>query len=155
MTRTKEILMLSSSKRIGLLSVAVAILAVGCFKHTYSVGNGGGDTGRAPNYSQWSHHWFLGLIGGEEPMDVKGVCPGGNATIRDVHTFVDQLIGAFTGIVWRPTTVEVWCGEGGATSSVTLTPEQLRAIGQDARTVEFVKTVDAAKAAELARINQK
>ncbi len=137
--------MVSSSKRIGLVSVAIAVLAVGCFKHNYTVGNGGGDMSRAPNYSQWTHHWFYGWFGGDEPVDVKAVCPSGNASIRDQHTFVDQLLGLLVGIVWWPTTVEIWCGEGGATS-MTLTPGQMRAIANDPRTQEMVQTVSPEKA---------
>jgi Bor protein len=140
------------SNRI-LVTVAVAAFAItGCFKHSFTVGNGGGDTSRPPTSTQSKAHYFFGLIG-EDNIDVKSVCPSGNATIKDQHTFVDGLIGAIIGIIYHPTTVEIWCeesGGGGSTQSLVIPAETLRKIAQDPRTLEYLKSVSDERADELA-----
>jgi hypothetical protein len=131
--------------------VMAAVVIAGCYKHSFTVGNGGGDTNRPPNYSQWKGHYFFGLIG-EENVDVKSVCPSGNATVKDQHTFVNLLIGSLIGIIYHPTTVEIWCDEGGgsgSTSSLVIPAETLRKMALNPRTLDFVQGVDAAQAAEL------
>jgi hypothetical protein len=89
---------------LGLL--AVMVLATGCFHHSYTVGNG------APNgrvvYSKWHSHWLFAIIG-EDKVDVSKLCPSGNATVRNDVTFINGLIGVLIGIVYYPTTVEVFC----------------------------------------------
>ncbi|GEM_PF-657448 len=159
------------NKKLGVgLSVLAALAAVGCYKHSYTVGSGG-NLNADPKYSNgFESHWFFGIIG-ESEVDIKQVCPSGNATIKDRISFLNGLIGAFIGIVWHPSTVEVYCGEGGAaapaaapaeekpaeaaepaepaTSKLQLTPEQMRRIAADPRTMEWAMKVSPLKAAEL------
>jgi hypothetical protein len=139
------------SNRILITVVTAAVVITGCFKHSFTVGNGGGDTNRPATNTQKMGHYFFGLIG-EDNIDVKSVCPSGNATIKDQHTFVDLLIGSIIGIIYHPTTVEIWCDEGGgagSTSSMVIPAETLRKLALDPRTMEFVKGVSEDRAAEL------
>ena len=142
----------------------VAALSTGCFKHSHVVG-AGGDVESEPAYSRWESHWFFGIIG-ESELNVNEVCPSGNATIKDRVSFLNGLVGALIGIVWYPSTVKVYCDQGGAAAerskaketaddvdeaaeepaeqiedeiSLTLTPEQMRRIALDPRTLEYVR----------------
>jgi hypothetical protein len=91
------------------LGLALMVLATGCFHHSYTVGNG------APNgqvvYSKWHSHWLFAIIG-EDNVDVLKVCPSGNATVRNDVSALNGLIGLIIGIVYYPTTVEVFCDVG-------------------------------------------
>lgn len=132
-------------KTLGLACTLLA-LAAGCYKHSYTVGSGG-NLNAEPKYSSWESHWFFGIIG-ESEVDVKKVCPSGNATIKDKQSFLNGLVAAFIGIVWAPTTVEVYCAEG-KTAAVTVTPEQMRSMALDPQALGWAKEVSSVKAAEL------
>jgi hypothetical protein len=134
---------------LGALFVLSSLAFVGCYKHSYNVGSGG-NLNSEPKYSHWESHWFFGLIG-ESNVDVRHLCPSGNATLKDEHTFLNSLVGAFTGIVWYPTTVEVYCGEGGKAATLRLTPEEVRRIALSPETLEWARHVSQVKAAELAK----
>lgn len=86
------------------------VLSTGCFHHSYTTGTG------APNgnivYSEWHSHFLFAIIG-DDTVDVKRLCPSGNATIRNDVTFLNGLIGVLIGIIYYPTTVEIRCDEGG------------------------------------------
>ena len=53
-------------------------------------------------------HWLFAIIG-EDNVDVSKLCPSGNATVRNDVTFINGLIGVLIGIVYYPTTAEVFC----------------------------------------------
>lgn len=147
----------SFSKVVLAGALVVGLSASGCFRHSYTVGSGG-NTQATPRYSKWHSHHIYGLIG-EDTVDVKSVCPSGNATVKDSQSFVNALIGALIGLFWYPTTVEVYCDEGGAVSDassaktlqLTLSPEQLRAIAAEPKVLAAVSALDAQKGEELAR----
>ncbi len=128
------------------LGVLCSGLAVGCYKHSYTVGTGG-NTEKEAAYSKWHAHWLVGLIG-EDDVNVNAVCPSGNATIKDSRSFVNLVVWALVGTIYSPTTVEVYCGDG-STAAATLTPEQLRAAALKPETMDMAREISAAKAAEL------
>ena len=136
-------------KSIKILGVGLACLStVGCYHHSFTVGSGG-DTSKDAAHSEWASHWLFGIIG-ESSVDVNKVCPSGNATLKDYMSFVNGLIGAFIGIIWHPTTVEVYCGAGGAkAASLTLSPEQMRTIALHPDTMAWVKSLSDVAAADL------
>ncbi|MDX2055629.1 MAG: hypothetical protein SFV15_24720 [Polyangiaceae bacterium] len=139
--------MFKSKKTLALvLGAASVLLASGCYKHSFTVGSGGDVNGTAA-YSSWESHWLFGIIG-EPSVDVKTVCPSGNATLKDKVTFLNGLVGAFVGAIWYPTTVEVYCDSGKA-AKVTFTPAQLRAAAQRPQAMEFARMVSDTKAVEL------
>lgn len=151
------------------LAIAAALTIAGCYKHSYKVGSGGNLEADA-KYSSWESHWFFGIIG-ESDVDVQKVCPSGNATLKDRVSFLNGLVGSIIGIVWYPSTVEVYCGAEGAaapaaaaappadaaekpaepaaTSKLELTPEQMRRIALDPRTLQWARLVSPTQAAEL------
>jgi hypothetical protein len=131
-----------------LAAVFMTVFTTACFTHTYTVG-AGGDVTKPPTYSASKGHFLNGLISDDNVINVSNICPSGNATIKDQHTFVNLLIGALIGIIYRPTNVEVYCGEGGTTSSVVIPPETLRQIALDPRALELAKELSDEKAAEL------
>jgi hypothetical protein len=125
----------------------ICLTAAGCYKHSYTVG-AGGDTNGTAKYSQWESHWFFGIIG-ESQIDLKTVCPSGNATVKDEMSFLNGLVGAFIGIVWHPTTVEIYCGAEAKAASLTFSPEQMRRIAVRPETLSWAKGLSEVKAAEL------
>ena len=151
------------------LAIAAALTIAGCYKHSYKVGTGGNLEADA-KYSSWESHWFFGIIG-ESNVDVQQVCPSGNATLKDKVSFLNGLVGSLIGIIWYPSTVEVYCGaeapaaapaaatppadaaekpaEPAATSKLELTPDQMRRIALNPRTLEWARLVSPTKAAEL------
>lgn len=111
---------------VGLL--ALVTFGAGCMKHVYRVGTGASESG-TPRYSQWHHHFIFGLINPSGEVDVKSVCPSGNATIVNYVSFLNGLLSyLLTGWIWTPTTVDIYCAEGGATISVPVSEESARAI---------------------------
>jgi len=133
-----------------LLAAAVGVLALGaagCFHHSYTTGTGG-NTANEPTYNEWHSHWFFGIIG-EENVDIKKVCPSGNATVKDGQTFVNGLIGALIGIIYHPTTVKVYC-DGAPKASIELQPETMRKIARRADVMRELQRVSPAQARELA-----
>jgi hypothetical protein len=142
-----------------LLLVAVASAGlVGCFSHTYKVGTGG-NTASAPKYSEWQSHFVYGLIGGGD-VDVRSVCPSGNATVKNKISFVNGLIGSLVGVIYYPTTVEVYCADGaaaastkdGKTSSLVIPAADMREMARDPKVRAWVREVAPEKAAELDQI---
>lgn len=146
---------------VGLGAICIAALAsTACHKHSYDVGSGG-NVDAEPAKDMWASHWFFGTIG-ETHIDVKEVCPSGNATIKDKRSFLNGLVAGVTGIVWSPSTVTIWCGGGGESAdaeesqgqavSIRLTPEETKAIATDQRTIEWARTVSPEAAQQLATI---
>ena len=84
-----------------------ALLATGCMKHTYDVG-AGAPRGKVV-YDNWESHWLFGIIG-ETQLDIKEICPSGNATIHDETDFLTGLVGALIGIIYRPSKVTIRSG---------------------------------------------
>ncbi len=126
-------------KKLRLVALATVVALVGgCYRHTYTVGTGASTSG-TPRYSQW-HHFFLFALLGSADVDVRAICPSGNATIVNYHSFLNQLIAyvVLGGWVWSPTTVEVYCSEGGANKEVTIPAEKMNSF---IRTPEFREAV--------------
>lgn len=58
--------------------------------------------------------FFLwGLAGGEE-INLKALCPAGVAEISSQTSIVDSLLGAFTGGLYSPRSVDITCQSGTA-----------------------------------------
>lgn len=80
-----------------LLAFTMALILTSCFAVEHTVGSGaqGSET---TSKTQWYAVWGLVPIGKE--ADSKQMAGGAeNYTITTKHTFVDQLISVFTGIV--------------------------------------------------------
>ncbi|HPQ71686.1 MAG TPA: hypothetical protein PKW95_21355 [bacterium] len=133
-------------KKVMILVLALAMLFVvtGCFKHTFTVGKGG-DGGKMV-YEKWHSHWLFGIIG-DENVNVKKLCPSGNATIHEEITFVNGLIGAFVGLVYYPTSVEIECA-GGGRAEIELNADQVAQIVSDPDFLYFVEDVAPEKMAD-------
>jgi len=113
---------------IVIFSVA-CIFATSCWKHTFTVGAGGVDGQQV--YKKWHHHFLFGLIG-DTNVDVEKVCPSGNATIKDQHSFVNGLIQTLTFGIYGPTTAKVYCDDG-KQAKIELSGEQVSEIVTDSR----------------------
>lgn len=150
------------NKMFGMLLVATTALGtVACHKHSYTVGTGGNTEGEAA-YQEWESHWFFGMIG-ESEVKVNEVCPSGNATIKDSRSFLNGLVSTFTGIVWSPSMVTVYCdGSGGgakkgdesASKEVTLylSASEVERIVHDPRTMAWAEHVDPESARKLGQV---
>jgi len=130
-----------------MLVFTLALASAACFRHSYTVGNGGDTSGEA-NYSAWHSHWIAGLIG-EDDVDIKKICPSGNATIKDSHSFLNSIVGALIGIIYYPTTVEVYCDQQKA-AVLQVSPESLRKLALNPATLEHLAKDSPAEARELA-----
>lgn len=105
--------------------LAVLVLSTAaCFQHTYHVGAG---APAAPvTTDQWRHHWLGGLISPDKEMNIRAVCPSGDATIEQEQTFLNGLVGVLTGGLYMPTTVQVRCAGGSV--ALDLTSEEVERI---------------------------
>lgn len=112
-----------STTSVVTLCLALAFAFTGCMKNQYTIGSGSPTDG-PPDSSRWNAHWLFGLVG-EDNAEVAKICPSGNATIKERTTFVNGLIGALVGVIYKPTTVQIWCS-GGSTAQLELSPEDLR-----------------------------
>lgn len=85
--------------------VSFLILMAGCYSQKFVVGEGAKGN-QVVSERQWYILWGLVPL---NTVDVQKMAAGAtNYTIVTEHTFVDQLIAAFTGIVTvSPKTVEV------------------------------------------------
>lgn len=93
-------------KAIALLLILSTLISLtGCYTHKYMMGNGP-QTGNAQEERQWFALWGLIPI---NTVDTKAMI--GNATdysVKSELTFLDVVIGIFTGIVTvQPRTIEV------------------------------------------------
>jgi hypothetical protein len=92
-----------------------------------------------PRYSEWHDHFIFGLINTDGEVDIKSICPSGNATIVNYVSFLNGLLTyLLSGWIWTPTTVDVYCAEGEATHSVPVSEESARAIIHAAEFKELV-----------------
>ncbi len=130
---------------LSVLALVTGLAATGCFKHSYTIGSGG-NTSSNPKYEKWHSHYLFGMIG-EKDVSAKEVCPSGNATVKDEVSFVNGLIGSLVGIIYYPSTVEVYCDDG-RTAKVTVSPETMRSLAEDPLTETVVAGIDQAKARE-------
>lgn len=134
-----------------LLSVVVCMgmLVAGCFQHIYTVGKGAPRVGE-PKYDKWHSHFLSGLIG-KENLNIKEICPSGNATIVDEISFTNRLVAwlCLGGLIYYPSTVKVYCADSNTTSSVDISQEEARRIVMSPEFVEHVREVDPARVNEV------
>lgn len=91
--------------------MGAVFVATGCYRYAVKVGSGGDLDGK-PTRSEWTHHFIAGAVG-DEVIDVTSVCPSGNATVKIERNVVDAVLGNIVGnVLWQPSTVEVFCGDG-------------------------------------------
>ena len=97
-------------------SLAVAVLASGCYETTI-------ETGAQPGAT--SDHkvqlYLYGLVG-ESNFNLDQICPSGVAKIEESAEFVDGLLGCLTCSIYTPITVKITCASG---SAWNLTPDEL------------------------------
>ena len=124
--------------RRALLPALLLLTLAGCFQHTYTVGSG---APTAPVVSdEWRHHWLWGLISQEQELEVQRLCGGtSNATIYQEQTFLNGLVGALTGGIYVPRTIQVRCATGWA--DVDLNEDELRRITSDPIFLDWVAAV--------------
>ncbi len=81
------------------------VAMTGCFTHTHVVGDGA-QTGQTEMKRQW--YILFGLVPLNE-VDSKAMAGGADDyTIKTTQSFIDSVIGLFTGVVTiQPQTVEV------------------------------------------------
>jgi hypothetical protein len=81
-------------------------------------------------YDEWRHHWLFGLISPEHELEIQQICAGSaNATIEQEQTFLNGLVGALTGGIYSPTTIQVRCATGRI--DLDLNEDELRRITSD------------------------
>ena len=119
------------------LALVLLLVTTGCYKHTYSVGQGA-PAGEVV-YEEWQQKWLAGLIG-HTNLDVAEECPSGNASIHDEQTFLNGLVSVLTVGIYTPTTVRITCDSGRA-AEIDLSAEQVRAILTSRAFLERVEKV--------------
>jgi len=119
------------------LLLAIALLATGCFQHTFTIGTGAANGELV--YKAWHHHWLFGLIRPEYQEDVlvNKLCASGNATIHKETTFLNGLIDVLIGVIYSPTTVTITCADGSKTS-IELEEQEVSDIVTDPLFMEII-----------------
>jgi Bor protein len=130
-----------------LVGVLLAVGVSACFEHTYIVGRGAPE-GRMV-YDHWQNHWLGGLISPNQTLELREMCPSGNATIHEEATFMNGLIGALTGGIYQPTTVKVRCADGGR-ADLEFTAEDVERIVSDPAFLMAVQAIAPARFEEAA-----
>lgn len=120
------------------LLLGMFTLLAGCYKHTYTVGDGA-PPGSKVVYQHWHHHWIAGLIG-EERMIIDELCPSGNAVIHEERSFLNGLVDVLTFSIYSPTEVTVICAEGGR-ETVKLSSDTVARIVTDPRFLIAVEEI--------------
>lgn len=124
------------SKTGAALALTLALVLGACYEHTYTTGTG------APNgrvvYDQWRHHWLGGLISPEQELELRDVCPSGNATIHQEVTFLNGLIAGLTVGIYEPSTVEVRCADG-RRSDLEFSADEVEGLVMDPAFLEWVE----------------
>jgi hypothetical protein len=125
-----------TTKRLGaaLVGVALVVGLAGCYEHTVTVGAG------APHgpvaYDHWENFWLGGLIGHVQ-VDVKRICPSGDATIYVQQSFLNGLVSGLTGGIFTPTTVTVRCADG-RRHDMALSAEDMASLAASPRLLDWV-----------------
>ena len=111
------------------LAVA-ALLSSACFKVTVVTTPTAANSTDAATVSQpWSHGFIFGLVA-PPPLNVAQSCPGGAVTkVVTQQSFLNGLAAGFTGQLYSPMQIDVWCA-GGRSSSLGLPPQPLGAPAQ-------------------------
>ena len=131
-----------------LAAVVVLVSVTGCYKYALKVGSGG-DVNAQPASTEWSHHFIAGAVGGDGVIDVSAVCPSGNATVKIERNVVDAVLGNVVGnVLWQPSTIEVFCGDGRA-AALTLDEKSGTRL---ARSQEFADAVAAVAPEKLPEV---
>ena len=120
------------------LALAGLLAAPACYTHLYTT-DPAAATG-AEVYKKWQHHYLFGLISGDDPLNLKELCPSGALQVEDKHTFLNSLLGGLTFGIWHPTTVTVRCTDGSA-STVEVGEDLARTIVNDPRFLELVADI--------------
>jgi len=88
-------------------TLGMLLFTAACYEHTYTVGTGASN---APVvYERWHSHWLGGLIDPSQEIELREMCPSGDATIHEEVSFLNGLVAALTAEIYAPTTVEVRC----------------------------------------------
>lgn len=129
-----------------LAGIALVVGLAGCYEHTVTVGAG------APHgpvvYDHWENFWLAGLIGHVQ-VDVKKMCPSGDATIYARQTFLNGLVSGLTSGIFAPTTVTVRCADG-RRSDMELSAEDVADLAASPRLLDWVDEVMPERHAEVA-----
>ena len=122
----------------GVCTLGAVVALAGCFEHTVTVG-AGAPTGRVV-YDEWKHHWLGGLIDPGQELELREVCPSGNATIHNEMSFLNGLVNGLTAGIYAPTTLTVRC-DTGRDAEFGLDAEDVAEIVSDAAFLEWVDAV--------------
>ena len=99
---------MNAKKLAGLSTLAVVFVVSGCATITMTK-QGTATISSDPTFEE-SQTYFLGGLVGENEIDVKKVCNGGEATqMQSQTTFVNGLLGGLTLGIYTPRTAKVWC----------------------------------------------
>lgn len=136
--------------KLGVEALVMTLLvagAAGCYRHTFTIGTG---APTAPvSEEQWRHHWLWGLVSPDRELELREMCPSGNATIEVQQSFLNGLVASLTGAIYSPTTVRVRCA--GGTASLELDPGDLAAIAFDSDFLAWVGEVMPERLEEVER----
>lgn len=127
--------------------VACLVLTTGCYKYAINVGQGGDM--KAPPKTEWVHHYVAGIVG-DATVDVSKLCGSPDATIHIERNLVDAVLADFTGgVLWTPSTVDVYCGNG-AVGSLEIPAAARERLVRDERFLDVVDQLAPDRAGEAA-----
>jgi hypothetical protein len=107
----------------------LGVAAAGCYHHSFTVGAGA--PGGALVHDEWRHHWLWGLVDPDSDLELRQVCPSGDATIEGEVTFLNGLVHVLTSGIYTPTTVRVRCSGTRAELDLELDADEVARIVED------------------------
>jgi len=90
--------------------VVTVVLAMGCYKTTYTRGPATAFTKENPQY----HHILIGIVEASKPIAVHTLCPGGVDRVDIRANFLTGLVNTVTGGIYTPQMTFVQCKNGAA-----------------------------------------
>ena len=104
-----------------LLLLCVASFCSGCFRITYRVSQGAGDTYKN---RYWNTYFVFGLVPVEESYDLDTFCRSGRVAEIRSYQSPANVLAAFLGILTQASTVEAVCLKEGLREQNLPLPEK-------------------------------
>ncbi len=100
------------------LAAVLAVSATGCFHATFIDGSDAGGAPAAMWNQRWYHGAVMGLVDLSGPLSLEEVCPQGWARIEQENGFLNGIAESFTGGLYSPHTVTIFCKGGAAYDAI-------------------------------------
>jgi hypothetical protein len=102
-------------RNLALVTLLAASLS-GCYRQVI-VFDAAESTG-SPTVTQWRHGVIGGLFMFGNPLDASRMCGGKVTKVQTSLSVINFIVSGFTGGIYTPVTVKVWCGASKSASEL-------------------------------------